>query len=418
MTALTKAQLGEITSGNNPTEVAGTLVDVQFNPTTLRVQISNRTAGGQQSGAQARQRPGTGEMQVSFDLVFDTADEGSTAQAVNVLDKTKMVERFVRPKGARPGQEAPPRVIFKWGSFVVQGVMESANIDLDLFDASGVPLRAKVSVSIKGQDPRWTYTPAPASPGAGTGASGANAARPGSGSSLPAGSPGTQGNSQSPDRIVQAMPGEGLVQLAARAGFDPKVWRSLADGKANPLKLELGQEVPLPASSGKGAATGSSAQGSDPGKTASSLPLVSAAQAGTSGAGSNDSARNSRDVSTDPVRQGQAVTTRGGLQGAIAQIKGEAHQQAAGTSLNAFGLSSASTAGTDDRPWGAGVPLRPKFGSSVAGTRRDHTVAGWVTQPVTPPTASAAKPASNTKRSTPSTKAGCGCRGRRSKRGI
>src|SRR5262245_14019752 len=81
MTALTKAQLGEITSGDNPTEVAGTLVDVQFNPTTLRVQISNRTAGGQQAGAQARQRPGTGEMQVSFDLVFDTADEGSTEDA-------------------------------------------------------------------------------------------------------------------------------------------------------------------------------------------------------------------------------------------------------------------------------------------------------------------------------------------------
>lgn len=409
MTALVKAQLGEITSGNNPAEVAGTLVDVQFNPTTLRVQISNRTAGGQQFGAQGRQRPGTGEMQVSFDLVFDTADEGSSAQAVNVLDKTKMVERFVRPKGARPGQEAPPRVIFKWGSFVVQGVMESANIDLDLFDASGVPLRAKVAVSIKGQDPRWTYTPAPASPGAG--ASGG----PGSGSSLPAGAPGTQGNSQSPDRIVQAMPGESLAQLAARAGFDPAAWRSLATGMTNPLKLALGQEVPLPASSGKGAATGSSAQGSDPGKTASSLPLVSAAQAGSSGAGSNDSARNARDVATDPVRQGQAVTTRGGLQGAIAQVKGEAHQQAAGSSLNAFGLSSAGTAGTDDRPWGAGVPLRPKFGSSVAGTRRDPTQAGWVTQPVTPPTASKA---ANSPRSAPSAKTGCGCRGRRSQRGA
>ena len=55
--------------------------------------------------------------------------------------------------------------------------MESANLDLDLFDANGVPLRAKVSVSIKGQDPRWTYTPAPANAAA---APGSSPARPGS----------------------------------------------------------------------------------------------------------------------------------------------------------------------------------------------------------------------------------------------
>jgi hypothetical protein len=421
MTALTKAQLGEITSGNNPTEVDGTLVDVQFNPTSLRVQISNRTAGGQQSGAQARQRPGTGEMQVSFDLVFDTADEGSTESAVSVLEKTKTVERFVRPKGARAGQEAPPRVVFKWGSFIVQGTMESANIDLDLFDAKGVPLRAKVSVSIKGQDPRWTYTAAPAGPGAGTGAAGANAPRPGSGSSLPAGSPGTQGNSRSPDRIVQAMPGESLAQVAARAGFDPAAWRALADGLANPLKLQIGQEVALPASSGKGAATGGSAHSSDPGKAAASLPLVSAAQAPASGGGSNDSARNARDFATDPVRKGQAVASRGGLQGAIAQVKGDAHQQGAGSSLKAFGLASASTAETEDRPWGAGVPLRPRFGSSLAGTRRDPTQAGWVTRPATPPAAGASGAGTSRRSSrttTARTRYDCGCRGRRIRRGA
>jgi LysM repeat protein len=262
MSALVKARLAEIGSGERPTETPNTSVDVQFNPTTLRVQISNRTAGGTQAGAQARQRPGTGEMQVSFDLIFDTADEGSSEAGVSVLDRTATVERFVRPRGPRPGQEAPPRVLFEWGSFLVQGTMESANIDLDLFDANGVPLRAKVSVSIKGQDPRWTYTPAPANAAA---APGSSPARPGSGSALPAGSPGTQGNSQSPERIAQAMPGESLAQLAARNGFDPKAWRALAEGLSNPLQLTLGQEVPLPAGAGRGVAGGSNGQGSRPG---------------------------------------------------------------------------------------------------------------------------------------------------------
>lgn len=419
MTELKKATLGEITAGDNPTEVADTAIEVQFNPTTLRVQISNRTAGGQQAGAQARQRPGTGEMQVSFDLVFDTADEAlnENGDPVNVLEKTKMVERFVRPKGARAGEEAPPRVIFKWGTFLVQGTMESANIDLDLFDASGVPLRAKVSVSIKGQDPRWTYTPAPTSPASGNGTSNP-APRPGSGSSLPAGSPGTQGNNQSPARIVQAMPGESLAQLAQRAGFDPSAWRALADGLANPLKLQLGQEIPLPPSAGKGVAHGMNGQGNDPGKAAASLPLVNAGQAGSKGLGSNDHTRNSRDQVTDPVHKGQAVTTQGGLQGAIAQVKGEAHQHAALTSLNAFGLGSEATADNTDRPWGAGVPLRPRFGSHVSGTRRDATQASWITRPAPPPTASVrlqTTPKTHS-RSTPAS-AGCGCRGRKSRPG-
>lgn len=399
MSALSKAELVEVSSGNNPQPV-GTPDAVQFNPTSLRVQISNRTAGGQQAGAQARQRPGTGEMQVSFDLVFDTADDGA-----DVLTKTAIVERYVRPRGNRPGQEAPPRVQFSWGSFLVQGTMESANIDLDLFDAGGTPLRAKVSVTIKGQDPRWTYTPAPtAAPAAGNSAS----------SSLPPGTPGTQGNNQSPDRIVQAIPGESLAQLAARAGFDPSAWRALADGATNPFKLELGQEVPMPASSGKGAASGSGAQGNDHGKTAASLPLVNAGQATASGSGSNDGARNSRYATTDPVRKGQAVTTQGGLQGAIAQVKREAHQQGASTSLNAFGLDAGNTTDNTDRPWGAGVPLRPRFGSSLSGARRDSTQAGWVTQPASPPTASARPKTGQMRGSTP-VRTGCGCHSRRGK---
>ena len=416
MTGLVKAYLAEISSGNNPTEVGGTKVDVQFNPTSLRMQISNKTAGGQQSGAQARQRPGTGEIQLSFDLVFDTADEGETDAGVSVLDRTKMVERFVRPRGQGPGQEAPPRVVFVWGSFQVQGTMESANIDLDLFDAGGVPLRAKVAVTIKGQDPGLIYQPSPPAPAPGSRTApgrGGGATNPASGTTLPPGAPGTQGDGLAPDRIVQAMPGESLAQLAQRAGFDPAAWRALANGLANPLKLELGQEVPLPANAGKGAAGGIGAQGSDPGKMATSLPLVNGTQATKSGEGSSDAARNARPAAADPVRQGIAVASRGGLQGAISQIKDSAHHQGAGTSLAAFGFDADSAADADDRPWGMGVPLRPKFGSRKGGRRRDPTQAGWLM----PPTAAdgvGGSLASATPLRAPrwsgASRRGCGCR--------
>ena len=365
MSGLKKAYLAEISSGNSPTEVDGTKVEVQFNPTSLRVQISNRTAGGQQAGAQARQRPGTGEMQVSFDLVFDSADEGSTGQGVSVLEKTKSVERFVRPKGAGAGQEAPPRVVFVWGGFLVQGTMESANIDLDLFDSEGVPLRAKVSVSIKGQDPRWTYTPAPAAPPVAAAPAPGNV--PPSATGLPPGAPGTKGNGLAPDRIVQALPGESLAQLAARAGFDPAAWRAIAGGLANPLKLELGQEVPLPPGGGRGAATGSSTQGSDPARTTAALPLVAPQQAPAGGAASPQAPRPAA-ATADPVRQGQAVAQSGGLQGAIAQVKDAAHQQGAAASLGAFGHAGAASSDAADRPWGSGVPLRPRFTGQASRT--------------------------------------------------
>src|SRR5262249_50854129 len=144
-----------------------------------------------------------------------------------------------------PAQQTPPRVQFKWGSFLVQGVMESANIDLDLFAADGTPLRAKVSVSIKGQDPSYRYDPILPSSSAGTPAGRGPPPGP---SGLPPGAAGTGGGSDSPSGLAQAMPGESLQQLAARNGLDPTAWRALAKDVANPLSLAAGVEVALPAS--------------------------------------------------------------------------------------------------------------------------------------------------------------------------
>lgn len=434
MSELKKARLGEIGSGPGPQE-GSNWVDVQFNPTSLRVQISNRTAGGAQAGAQARQRPGTGEMQVSFDLVFDSADEGG-----DVLKKTAAVERFVRPRSAQPGKEAPPRVVFEWGTFQVQGVMDSANIDLDFFDAGGTPLRAKVAVTIKGQDPRWAYAatqtgPNPSGGNATASASGRNgplATPAGGGTGLPAGSPGTQGSQSLVDRVVQAMPGESLQQLAARAGVDPSAWRALSSGAGNPLKLGLGQEVALPAGLMQGAATGQGAQGQDPARSTARLALIDANQKAL---GTGASAEPAGAGQEHAVRQGQALLVQGGLNGAISHARSQAHQQGAGQSRQAFGLGVRGTSDTDSRPWGAGVPLRPRFGSGLPASRQDPTQAAWVAtaQPASllsasgthnsgtalrAPVASSSprQGAAKARVSQASTGSGCGCRGGRSRK--
>lgn len=396
MSALTKAQLGEITADDTPTEVPGTLVDVQFNPTSLRVQLSNRTAGGQQAGAQARQRPGTGEMTVSFELVFDTADEGSTEEAVDVLERTRMVERFVRPRGPREGEEAPPRVIFKWGSFVVQGTMESANLDLDLFDARGTPLRARVAVTIKGQDPRWTYTPAAGQKNAPAGSTAGARGAGGMPGASAAGLPGTVGMGAAISRVVSAMPGESLAQLAARAGFDPAAWRALAAGVGNPLALQLGEEIALPASRPRALAEGQRSQGRDPAASTATLALTSTQPAGTGAP--------TRGGMGDAVPRGQAIAAQGGVQAAIGQRHDLTHQHTAQASLHAFGLGGGATAAADGRPWGAGVPLRPRLGQAALTIGGRPAAARYLT-----PQAGAGKVPPAPLR--PATrKTGCGCR--------
>lgn len=376
MTQLVKASLCEVRADARGSEI-GTPIDVQFNPTTLRMQITNKTAGGNQAGSQSRQRPGDGVVTVSFDLIFDTADEGTTDVPVPVTRKTMIVENFVRPRGNTPKDQAPARVQFKWGSFLVQGTMESVSVDLDLFAANGTPLRAKVAVSIKGQDPRYQYNPETPSPSAGGLPPGPLAA--------PSGAPGTSGGAGIPSGIAQAMPGESLAQLASRNGLDPNAWRSLAAGISNPFSLKAGFEIGLPGSLPTGSQlSGQGSQGNDPSKAAAQLPLVS--QNSIAGSGSQQvtagvAGAAGQRAAVNPVRAGQAITRQGGVGGAIQQVRSVGQQQAVTASQSAFGLAPDVAAATIDRPFGASVPLRPRRGGFVAPTTVDATTPPWQALP-------------------------------------
>ena len=183
MGQLHKATLWEITSDERA-EPVGAEIAVQLNPTSLRLQLSNQVEGGRSRGRQARQYLGTSSTVLSMELVFDTADEGTSEQPRSVLDKTRQLERFVLPQ--QDGKETPPKLRFHWGNLIFDGVVDSLTVDLDLFAASGVPLRAKVGLSIKGQDPEYQFLQS--GPGANAGG---NAPEPGS----PGAGPGLQGGS-------------------------------------------------------------------------------------------------------------------------------------------------------------------------------------------------------------------------------
>jgi hypothetical protein len=235
MSELKKATLQEISS-DEKSQPLGPEVAVQFNPTTLKLQITNNLPGGKSRGNQVRQYTGSSSTTLSLDLVFDTADEGATDAPRSVREKTAIVEKFVLPKGQEQSKQAPPKLRFQWGNLIVDGIVDSVSLDFDHFAADGTPLRAKVSLAIKEQDSKYQFLAA--GPGANKGGN-----KPQPGQPTP-GVPGSLGLAVSASaQATLALGGESAAELAARVGVDPAAWRGLSTGLSNPLSLEAGLEV-------------------------------------------------------------------------------------------------------------------------------------------------------------------------------
>jgi len=251
MTSLAKAQLQEVTAGATATPVSGTAFDVQFNPQSLKLGLSNKVEGGHATGRQNRQYLGKTSTSLQFDLVFDTADQGTTDAPVSVRTRTAMVERFLLPKGKGNDKQAPPKCRFSWDKLVVDGIIEDLTIDFELFAANGTPLRAKMGVTIKEQDAKYELlqTGPGANNAGGATAPGTPASGPGSTTSGPV------------DRSAQALGGESAADFATRMGLDPTAWRGIAAqlGGGSPLSLTAGASIAFSATLSAGAGVGLSA---------------------------------------------------------------------------------------------------------------------------------------------------------------
>lgn len=159
---LLKAQLQEITwDENQQVTESGEPMPVQFNPESLKVGYANKSAGGDQRGGSAIQFVGQGTTKLSFDLWFDvTAGEPDrpASGATDVRRMTEKVVNFIRPKDS--GEEdklIPPGIRFLWGTFLFEGVVDSIDEVLEYFSETGVPLRAKISLSLSKQDIQFKF---------------------------------------------------------------------------------------------------------------------------------------------------------------------------------------------------------------------------------------------------------------------
>ncbi|GGO76227.1 hypothetical protein GCM10011348_02930 [Marinobacterium nitratireducens] len=146
-------------SGNNNTPDMDNAVDVQFNPVSLKVSLSNTLKENKRNGnSRAAQFVDKSSSTLSVELMFDTtyidAGDGESQndieQGSDVRDQTKKIaERFLKPVESGEQMEAPKRCLFQWGSFEFVGMVENYEETLDYFSKEGRPLRAKVVLRLK-----------------------------------------------------------------------------------------------------------------------------------------------------------------------------------------------------------------------------------------------------------------------------
>lgn len=219
---ITKAELVEIkkfSAGSDSLSQAESdhKVEVQFNPQSLKLSLSNQNSGGDQPGGSTKQFVGSGSSKLSLELLFDTSDSGKDVRA-----ETQKVAYFVMAKEQDNADDKrkPPNVRFQWGSFIFEGVIDSMDETLDYFSEEGVPLRATVSLSLSRDDIVILR---------------GNARSGGAGNNTGATSP-----------LDAARPGDSIASMAARIGASAD-WKAIASANDidDPLRLEAGARVNL-----------------------------------------------------------------------------------------------------------------------------------------------------------------------------
>jgi Contractile injection system tube protein len=356
-------------------------VEVQFNPSSLRVTYTNNIdQGGATTLDQRRQNPSAQSATLNFDLEFDTAEESDGQGPVDVRTRTANIRQFAEPSSKAP-KEPPPLLRFLWGSFSFVGIVSQLVEDMDLFSPEGRPLRAKVSVTMK--EVRLDLEAKTVGKGTRTSDNATSTGKSNPSSGAPGSPP-----SRNPDTAALAQSGESLQQLLGRLNADPAAWRAAMSGLASPLSLPAGAQVQLAADAsaelGVGATAGFAAGVAvqDPASLAGALGVSDGlgdavsvgGEAGASVAGGGISAPG--EVTTAAAAASGAagfVLAEGGGVVASTRTVIAAHAQASIASARAAfevppAQISVQATGRDARAvdprtqtFGRGIPLRPRL---------------------------------------------------------
>jgi nucleoid-associated protein YgaU len=205
----------------------GAPIKALFNPekytVTKGVQIAEIAIPGLDSPVQQFVRGLTEK--ISFDLFFDTTEFGMVDNVKDVRDETGKVYKLLK---VQQDTHAPPRCVLLWGnagklfSFGTRVspwcLLETVNEEFTLFSPSGVPLRARLSVTFR---EAWTIEEQLRE---------------------------TPRHTADRTKIRTVGRGQTLSQIAWIEYGDPGLWRPIAEanGLENPLYIAPGMTLTIP----------------------------------------------------------------------------------------------------------------------------------------------------------------------------
>lgn len=128
--------------------------EVHFNPVSLDYTITNTLEPSKKGRPAQHVSESTGKL--TMELVFDTTDTGEDVRVY-----TEKVAKLMQPAPGKKGKQAPPVVVFSWGTYSFEGLLESFKEKIDFFSIDGVPLRATVGLTMSRQDKVFDNTSSP-----------------------------------------------------------------------------------------------------------------------------------------------------------------------------------------------------------------------------------------------------------------
>jgi len=187
-------------------------IPVMFNPPEYQLQRTNQYAevGIPGLGSSLLQFVRGSSQTLTMDLFFDTTDSG--------VDVRLYTELILALTNLNSDTHAPPRLMFIWGTLIFPCVLESVTQRYTYFNSLGMPLRATLSITLKGYDLLESLL-----------------------ASIP-----LLSSDRAKSRVVKSE--ETLQGIAAEEYDDPGEWRAIAEENNidNPLTIQAGQRLIVP----------------------------------------------------------------------------------------------------------------------------------------------------------------------------
>lgn len=367
----------------------GTPIPVHFNPTSLRVALTNQFG---EDPPEQHARATTAKLDV--ELLFDTTHDGSDVRSATASLRALAVATGVTAPASGQQQQANgslPKAFFHWGTTTFEGLIESLTETLDYWSSDGVPLRASITLSMKGSELKSSaytasamatnveapalvdFVPVPAMNGMGASGAAAKGGDPGAG------------------RFLAALNGMESMRAGAAAGASISASASInlsaAAGFAMSGGVSAGASAGLSAGAGIGFGAGASAGASASAGLSASVGVGMAAGM-SAGAGFSAGAGAGLSAGAGASFGASAGASFGASAGASFGASAGASSFAASTSASSFGGQSVSYGGSAS----AGVSASQGAFAALGSSKTTLPAGGFSLDKLLPPPAPAVGP--------------------------